>query len=57
MDLQELYKKKDKLNMKVKTLGDKIVKINKQISKIEYENMMKAGNVILDGNFNLQVGK
>ena len=57
MDLQELYKKKDKLNMKVKALGDKIVKINKKISKIEYENMMKANSIILDGNFNLKVGK
>jgi len=68
MDLEELYKKKHKLNMKVKELGEKlnkkikelggkIVKVNKQISQIEYDNMLKANSVTLDGNFNLQVGK
>ena len=55
--LEELYKKKDKLNMKIIALGDKLVKVNKQISEIEYENMLKANKVILDGNFNLKVGK
>ena len=35
--LRELYKKKDKLNMKIRMLGDKLVKINEEIIKLEIE--------------------
>ena len=36
--------------------NEKIVKINQEISQLEYERMLKANKVILKSNFNLSVG-
>jgi len=49
--LKQLYKKRDKINSKIKKLDKTLVQINQEISKIEYENMLKANNIILDQDF------
>ena len=52
--LRELYKKKDKINMKIRMLGDKLVKINEEIYKLEVEKEFHATHLIIDSEFNIK---
>jgi len=50
-NLQALYKKKEKLNLKIKKLDDKLIKINKEVYKIENKKVFKAHQIILNEDF------
>ena len=52
--LRELYKKKDKLNMKIRLLVDKLVKINEEIYKLEVEKEFQANQLLIDSEFNIR---
>ena len=49
--LKLLYKKRDKINSKIKKLDDKLIKINKEIYKIENKKVFKAHQIIFNEDF------
>ena len=51
--LKQLYKKKEKINLKIRKLDDKLIKINKEIYKIENNKVFKAHQIIFNEDFEL----
>ena len=52
-NLKTLYKKKEKINLKIRKLDDKLIKINKEIYKIENNKVFKAQQIIFNEDFEL----